>query len=66
MSKPDRSIDPLILESARKEFLEKGFEKASLKEICAGAQVTTGALYKRYSGKENIDQSASKVPAMLE
>ena len=54
MAKPDRSIDPLILESARKEFLEKGFEKASLKEICAGAQVTTGALYKRYSGKEEL------------
>ena len=54
MSKPDHSIDPLILESAKREFLEKGFEKASLKEICAGAQVTTGALYKRYSGKEEL------------
>ena len=54
MSRPDRSIDPLILESARKEFLENGFEKASLKAICAGAQVTTGALYKRYRGKEEL------------
>lgn len=54
MSRPDHSIDPLILESARKEFLEKGFEKASLKGICAGAQVTTGALYKRYRGKEEL------------
>ncbi len=54
MAKPDHSLDPLILESARKEFLEKGFEKASLKDICLGAQVTTGALYKRYKGKEEL------------
>lgn len=54
MAKPDRSLDPLILASARREFLEKGFERASLKVICANAQVTTGALYKRYSGKEEL------------
>lgn len=57
MARPDHSLDPLILESARAEFLEKGFEKASLKEICAKAQVTTGALYKRYSGKEALFQA---------
>lgn len=54
MSVPDRSLDPKILESARKEFLENGFEKASLKDICEGAGVTTGALYKRYKGKEDL------------
>lgn len=54
MAKPDHSLDPLILASARQEFLEKGFERASLKEICARAEVTTGALYKRYSGKEEL------------
>lgn len=54
MAKPDHSLDPLILESARKEFLAVGFEKASLKAICDGAGVTTGALYKRYSGKEEL------------
>ena len=54
MAKPDRSLDPKILASARREFLEKGFERASLKEICARADVTTGALYKRYSGKEEL------------
>ena len=51
MAVPDHSIDPRILESARKEFLTYGFEKASLKSICEGAGVTTGALYKRYKGK---------------
>ena len=54
MAVPDHSIDPRILASARKEFLEKGFEKASLKGICQGADVTTGALYKRYKGKEEL------------
>ena len=47
MSKPDRSIDPRILESAKKEFLAHGFERASLKAICADAEVNTGAMYKR-------------------
>ena len=54
MAKPDHSLDPLILASARREFLEKGFEKASLKRICENANVTTGALYKRYNGKEEL------------
>lgn len=54
MAKADPSIDPRILASAKAEFLEKGFEKASLKTICENAQVTTGALYKRYSGKEDL------------
>ena len=54
MAVPDHSIDPRIFESARKEFLNNGFEKASLKAICEGAGVTTGALYKRYKGKEDL------------
>lgn len=54
MSKPDPSIEPRIMESAKKEFLSCGFEKASLKTICEDAGVTTGALYKRYKGKEDL------------
>lgn len=54
MAKPDKSIDPRILKSAKEEFLKNGFEKASLKTICENAQVTTGALYKRYKGKEEL------------
>ena len=48
MAVADRSIDPRILESARTEFLARGLEKASLKTICEGAGVATGALLKRY------------------
>lgn len=54
MAKPDHSIDPRILESAKKEFLSSGFGKASLKSICTEAGITTGALYKRYTGKEDL------------
>lgn len=35
-------------------FLNKGYELASLSEICRAAGVTTGALYKRYDGKEAL------------
>ncbi|MGL6201607.1 MAG: TetR/AcrR family transcriptional regulator [Lachnospiraceae bacterium] len=54
MSKPDSSIDPRILESAKKEFLSCGYEKASTNVICKNAGVTSGALYKRFAGKDEL------------
>ena len=54
MSKPDTSIDPRIWESAKKEFLMHGYEKASTNVICKNAGVTWGALAKRYSGKDEL------------
>lgn len=54
MAKRNHALDQPILDSARKEFLEKGFEKASLKAICEYAGVTTGAVYKRYKDKEEL------------
>lgn len=54
MSNPDKSIDPRILQEAKKEFLEKGYEKASTNVICKNAGVTSGALYKRYAGKDEL------------
>ena len=54
MSNRDTSIDSRLIESARKEFIEKGFIKAELKTICEDANVTTGAVYKRYKGKEEL------------
>lgn len=43
-----------IIESARKEFVEKGFEKASLRNICKDAGVTTGALYFFFQDKDDL------------
>ncbi len=54
MSNPDHTLDPKILESAKQEFLLHGYEKSSLKTICENAGVTTGALYRRYKGKEDL------------
>lgn len=34
-----------LLESASREFLSNGYQKASLRTICRNAGVTTGALY---------------------
>ena len=46
MAVADSSIEPKLLDSAKREFLARGFELASLKDICESAEVTTGALYK--------------------
>lgn len=54
MVRRNYSLDLPILQSAKREFLNKGYEKASLNDICKGAGVTTGAIYKRYKGKEDL------------
>lgn len=54
MAKQDTSINPRILESAKKEFLLHGYEQASTNVICKNAGVTWGALAKRYSGKDEL------------
>ena len=60
MSVRDTSIDERLLQSARKEFKKNGFIKADLKTICDNAGVTTGAVYKRYKGKEELFRDVVK------
>lgn len=43
-----------ILKSAKEEFLEKGFQSASLRNIVKSAGVTTGAFYGYFSNKEAL------------
>ena len=43
-----------LLECAKKEFLEKGYMKASLRNICKEAGVTTGALYFFFKDKDDL------------
>jgi len=43
-----------LLACARKEFLEKGYMKASLRSICKNAGVTTGALYFFFQNKQDL------------
>lgn len=50
----DRETKEKLMASAKSEFLEKGYMKASLRKICANAEVTTGALYFFFEGKEDL------------
>lgn len=43
-----------ILDSAEREFMEKGFLNASLRNIVKNAGVTTGAFYRYYDSKEAL------------
>lgn len=43
-----------LLRCAKKEFMEKGFEKASLRAICSAAGLTTGAIYFFFKDKNGL------------
>ena len=50
----EKATKEKLLESAKKEFLEKGYMKASLRTICKNAGVTTGALYFFFRNKQEL------------
>ena len=50
----DKETRNKLLDSAKQEFLEKGYMKASLRTICKNAGVTTGALYFFFQDKEDL------------
>lgn len=52
--KQDKETKNKLLISAREEFIEKGYMKASLRNICKNAGVTTGALYFFFEDKEDL------------
>lgn len=58
--KQDKETKAKLLASARKEFMEKGYTKASLRNICKNAGVTTGALYFFFQDKEDLFESVTK------
>lgn len=58
--KQDKETRNKLLQSARAEFLEKGYMKASLRTICKNAGVTTGALYFFFQDKEDLFESIAK------
>ena len=43
-----------ILNAARREFLEKGYQGATMRDIARQAGVTTGALYFHFPGKDEL------------
>lgn len=54
-----------LLDSAKKEFMEKGYLKASLRKICAGAGVTTGAMYFFFKDKEDLFGAIVEEPLQM-
>lgn len=49
-----------ILTAGQNEFLKYGYEKASLRRIAREADVTTGAIYVHFSGKEALFDALTK------
>lgn len=50
----NHSLDDKIIEAATTEFLEFGFQGASLRRIAQRANLSTGALYTRYESKDAL------------
>ena len=50
----DKETREKLIESAKAEFMDKGYNKASLRTICANAGVTTGALYFFFEDKAGL------------
>ena len=44
-----------IVDSAKAEFLEKGIDKASMRDIAAGSNMTVGNLYRYFKNKEELN-----------
>lgn len=53
-SKVEKETREMLLASAKQEFLEKGYQGASLRSICKNAGLTTGALYFFFQDKEDL------------
>lgn len=60
--KADKETKARLLASAKKEFMEKGYMQASLRNICRNAGVTTGALYFFFQDKEDLFASLVEEP----
>lgn len=58
--KQDKETRNKLLQSAHKEFMEKGYMNASLRNICKNAGVTTGALYFFFKDKSDLFEALSK------
>lgn len=58
--KRDKETKNKLLQSAREEFMEKGYMNASLRNICKNAGVTTGALYFFFEDKADLFKAITK------
>ena len=54
MSRDFQQTHENLLACAKEHFLENGFERASIREICKAAHVTNGAFYNHFEDKEAL------------
>lgn len=54
MRESTKATRATILQSAKEIFLECGYQEASMRKIAARAGITPGAIYKHFSGKEEM------------
>ncbi|AEG59909.1 TetR/AcrR family transcriptional regulator [Desulforamulus ruminis] len=54
MAKQIEGVYEKVLECAKAEFLEKGFQEASLRTIARNAGTSTGSIYTRFSDKNGL------------
>ena len=52
--KNEKETREKLLSCAKEEFMEKGFQNASLRQICSKAGVTTGAVYFFFKDKDGL------------
>lgn len=62
---PNEKLAAELLEAGKKEFLERGFQGASMRSIAASLGVTTGALYRYYTDKEAMFDALVEDPAKV-
>jgi AcrR family transcriptional regulator len=51
-----------ILECAKQEFMERGYQNASMRQIARAADVTTGAMYNHFSNKSVLFDALVQAP----
>lgn len=54
MAKQIKGVYEKVIEIAKQEFLENGFQRASLRSIATKANTTTSSIYTRFGDKEGL------------
>ena len=54
MAKRIEGVSDEVLRCAREEFMEMGFQEASMRVIAAKANTSTGSIYTRYGDKSGL------------
>ena len=56
-------VTETLIESAKKEFLEHGFQNSNLRRISSESGVSTGSIYTRFGDKAGLFSAAVKPAA---